>query len=123
LRVVFLIRYFQGSKNEEYSAEIMKFSSIRQILTAVATGLLLVHSASGHGTDLPRPSKAEFAKIQPAIRGSAEFARALFTHFGLGLDAKHSDAVARVGQMLFYQGQIAGGFSPHSGPQDTEYFR
>ena len=102
----------------------MRNPFIRNLAACLAIGLLLaVQPAAGHGTHLPRPSKEELAKIQPPIPGGEAFARAVFEHLSHGLDGARKEIVERIGQMLFYQDQIAGGFSPQSGPRDAEYFR
>jgi hypothetical protein len=93
-------------------------------LACAGVGLaLMAPQARAHGTDLPRPSEAEIARIDPPLPGGGEFARALLKHLRNRLDAHQTELFDEIGRMLFYQDQIAGGFSPHSGPRDAEYFR
>jgi hypothetical protein len=90
------------------------------VLIGIATGIPDVRA---HGLDLPRPEESELAKIQPPVPGADVFARALFQHLRNRLDARQTDLLDEIGRMLFYQDQIAGGFSPQSGPRDAEYYR
>jgi hypothetical protein len=92
--------------------------------SALAAGVLFAaRHASAHGLDLPRPDSVEIAKITPPVRGADDFARVLCKHLANRLDSSQTGLLGEVGRMLFYQDQIAGGHSPHSGPRDLEYFR
>ncbi len=76
-----------------------------------------------HGLDLPRPSEAGLALVQPPLPGSTHFARTLFLHLRNQLDAQQTTLLDNIGQMLFFQDQIAGGFVPQAGPRDAEFHR
>ncbi|MCX6887745.1 MAG: CehA/McbA family metallohydrolase [Verrucomicrobia bacterium] len=84
--------------------------------------LLMAPSALGHGLTLPKPSATELAQIQPPLSGSTNFARTLFHHLRNQLNAAQTAQLDRIGQMLFFQDQLAGGFA-HGSPSDTDYYR
>lgn len=77
----------------------------------------------GHGLELPPVTAAELAQIQTPLTGSTNFARALFLHLRNRLDARQTDLLDAIGQMLFFQDQIAGGSVPQAGPRDAEFYR
>jgi hypothetical protein len=93
------------------------------LLSGIAClSLLLELPALGHGLDLPKPSADELAQIQPPLAGSTNFARTLFHHLRNQLNAAQTVQLDRIGQMLFFQDQIAGGFA-HAGTRDSDYYR
>jgi len=85
--------------------------------------LIAAPRSFSHGLDLPQPSAADLAQIQPPLPGSTNFARTLFHHLRNRLDARQTDLLDSIGQMLFFQDQIAGGLAHHAGPRDTEFYR
>ena len=89
----------------------------------VATLLAWAQPVFAHGLDLPRPSAAELTLIQPPLPGSTNFARTLFQHLRNRLDARQADLLDGIGQMLFFQDQIAGGFAHDAGQRDAEFYR
>ena len=102
----------------------MRLVSNHQLSIGFAALCLIAAPRSfSHGLDLPQPSAAELAQIQSPLTGSTNFARTLFQHLRNRLDAGQTDLLDNIGQMLFYQDQIAGGFAHPANPRAMEFYR
>ena len=75
-----------------------------------------------HGVDLPKPTGAQLAQMQPPLKGSAEFSRELVAHLRNRLNPSQAVQLDHVMEGFASANRVRTGESPHSSPADADYY-
>lgn len=76
-----------------------------------------------HGVDVPKPTAADLARVQPPLPGAEHFARALLETYRNKLDAEQMQILDQLGGSLRLAEQIRAGQAQGLEPKHAEYYR
>ncbi len=76
-----------------------------------------------HGVDVPKPTAADLARVQPPLPGAEHFARVLLETYRNKLDAEQMRTLDELGGSLRLAEQIRAGQAQGLDPKDAEYYR